>query len=71
MASSSPSPSSVPFSESQAAAVALVRASTSDPPADLREERARASFPSADLTNHLYGEENAARRRYLETIVAK
>jgi hypothetical protein len=48
-----------------------VRAAGSDPAADLREERARASFAPAALTNFLYGEATAARRRYLEDLVQR
>ena len=59
------------FAESQAAAVAMVRGATSDPPADLREERAHASFAPSDLADYLYGKETAARRRYLETLVSR
>jgi hypothetical protein len=59
------------FAASHAAAVAQVRAAGSDPAADLREERARASFAPAALTNFLYGEATAARRRYLEDLVQR
>lgn len=65
-----PAPTPIPFAQSQAAAVALIQAGTSNPPADLAEERQRATFPVADLTNHLLGAETAARRKYLEDLVS-
>jgi len=69
-AAAAPAPTPIPFAQSQAAAVALIQGSTSNPPADLAEERQRATFPVADLTNHLLGAETAARRKFLEDLVS-
>ena len=59
------------FTASQAAALAAVRAATSDPVADLRSERARGSFPPADLSAHLFTAEGVQRRRFIEQLVAR